>query len=87
MTLDDWERFDLIVCMDNQNLRTLKESAPSVEAFEKVFLATKYCDKFRLADAVPDPYYGGAESFEYVIDLLEDACRGLLENSEMRILK
>ena len=40
---------------------------------------TEYCTRFTHADHVPDPYYGGAEGFEYVLDLLEDACAGLLE--------
>jgi len=44
---------------------------------------TDYCTRFTHADYVPDPYYGGAEGFEYVLDLLEDACAGLLE--ELRI--
>lgn len=39
---------------------------------------TEYCTKFTHADYVPDPYYGGAEGFEYVLDILEDACAGLL---------
>ena len=39
---------------------------------------TEYCTKFAHADYVPDPYYGGAEGFEYVLDILEDACAGLL---------
>lgn len=38
---------------------------------------TEYCTRI-LADHVPDPYYGGAEGFEYVLDVLEDACAGLL---------
>ena len=42
-------------------------------------LMTEYCTKFTHADHVPDPYYGGAEGFEYVLDVLEDACAGLLE--------
>ena len=40
---------------------------------------TEFCTRFTHADHVPDPYYGGEEGFEYVLDLLEDACAGLLE--------
>jgi protein-tyrosine phosphatase len=38
----------------------------------------RYCSRFD-AHEVPDPYYGGAEGFEQVLDLLEDACTGLLQ--------
>lgn len=77
MKRQDWDIFDAIICMDNQNLKALQNRAPSSEHFKKVSLATNYCSKFYLADCVPDPYYGGDEGFEYVIDLLEDACQGL----------
>jgi protein-tyrosine phosphatase len=58
----------------------LSNRAPSAEYFKKVTLATNYCDKYCSADCVPDPYYGGEEGFEYVIDLLEDACAGLIDS-------
>ena len=45
---------------------------------EKLSLMTDYCDKVA-ADEVPDPYYEGPEGFEYVLDILEDACDGLLK--------
>ena len=78
----DWDDWDMIVCMDAQNRRALSNRAPSVDYFAKVSLATNYCDKYCLADCVPDPYYGGEEGFEYVIDLLEDACAGLIDYIE-----
>jgi protein-tyrosine phosphatase len=80
MCREDWDKWDLIVCMDAQNRRALSNRAPSAEHFKKVTLATNYCDKHCLADCVPDPYYGGEEGFEYVIDLLEDACAGLIDS-------
>lgn len=76
---DDFHRFDLIIGMDDRNIDDLKERAPSVEAWNKIHRMTEYCTKFTHADHVPDPYYGGSEGFEYVLDLLEDACAGLLE--------
>lgn len=79
MRKEDWDEWDMIVCMDAQNRRALSNRAPSAEHFQKVTLATNYCDKHCLADCVPDPYYGGEEGFEYVIDLLEDACNGLID--------
>lgn len=75
---EDFLRFDLIIGMDDRNLEDLKERAPSVEACAKIRRMTDYCTRFTYADHVPDPYYGGAEGFEHVLDLLEDACAGLL---------
>ena len=75
---DDFYEFDLIIGMDDRNIDDLKERAPSVEACGKIHRMTEYCTKFAHADYVPDPYYGGAEGFEYVLDILEDACAGLL---------
>ena len=63
MRRDDWDKWDMIVCMDAQNRRALSNRAPSAEHFQKVTLATNYCDKYCLADCVPDPYYGGEEGF------------------------
>ncbi|EJW99431.1 low molecular weight protein-tyrosine-phosphatase [gut metagenome] len=74
---DDFERFDLIIGMDDRNIDDLKDRAPSVEACEKIYRMTEFCTRM-VADHVPDPYYGGAEGFEYVLDVLEDACAGLL---------
>ena len=75
---DDFYRFDLIIGMDDCNIEDLKERAPSVAEWAKIHRMTDFCTKFAYADHVPDPYYGGAEGFEYVLDLLEDACAGLL---------
>ena len=76
---DDFYDFDLIIGMDDRNIDDLKDRAPSVEAWKKIHRMTEYCTKFTHADHVPDPYYGGAEGVEYVLDVLEDACAGLLE--------
>ncbi|MDR0961794.1 MAG: low molecular weight phosphotyrosine protein phosphatase [Mediterranea sp.] len=75
----DFERFDLIIGMDDSNIAALKERAASLEEVAKIRRMTDYCTLYTDADYVPDPYYGGASGFEYVINLLEDACAGLLE--------
>ena len=75
---DDFERFDLILGMDDRNIDDLNDRAPSIEAMKKIGRMTDYCKKIT-TDHVPDPYYGGAEGFEYVLDILEDACNGLLD--------
>ena len=77
ITQTDFFRFDLIIGMDADNQRALQQLAPAQTA-HKIRTAVSYCDKFRHADAVPDPYYGGDAGFEYAIDLLEDACDGII---------
>lgn len=76
---DDFLHFDLIIGMDDRNLDDLRDRAPSLEACQKIHRMTDYCTRYTWADYVPDPYYGGAEGFEHVLDLLEDACAGLLQ--------
>ena len=76
-TLDFFD-FDLIVGMDDRNIDALHEKAPSPEAERKIVRMTDFC-QLKMADYVPDPYYGGAQGFETVLDLLEDACQGLLQ--------
>jgi protein-tyrosine phosphatase len=68
----DFDRFDLILAMDAENKRDLLAMAPDEEARAKVRM-------FRAGDLdVPDPYYGGADGFEEVLDLAEEAARELL---------
>jgi protein-tyrosine phosphatase len=75
---DDFFDFDLILGMDDHNIQDLKERAPSPETEQKIHRMTDYCRQ-RVVDYVPDPYYGGASGFENVLDILEDACQGLLD--------
>ena len=74
---DDFYDFDLIIGMDDRNIDGLNDRAPGPEEQKKIHRMTDYCTRMA-ADHVPDPYYGGSEGFEYVIDILEDACAGLL---------
>ena len=74
----DFYDFDLILGMDDANIDALREKAPDIETERKIGRMTDYC-RTKVADHVPDPYYGGAQGFEYVLDILEDACSGLLE--------
>ena len=77
---EDFYNFDLIIGMDDCNIDDLKDRAPSTAEWSKIHRMTEYCTKFTHADHVPDPYYGGSEGFEYVLDILEDACAGLLQS-------
>jgi protein-tyrosine phosphatase len=74
----DFERFDYIVVMDNSNFANVKALATTQEEVEKIHLMTDFCTQITSHDHIPDPYYGGASGFELVMDLLEDACEGLL---------
>lgn len=78
VTTEDFYNFDLIVAMDERNVDDLRERAPGLEEEKKIVRMTDYLQN-RVADHVPDPYYGGASGFENVLDILEDACEGLLE--------
>jgi protein-tyrosine phosphatase len=64
--------------MDDRNIQDLKDKAPSLETEKKICRMTDFC-RVKQVDYVPDPYYGGAQGFENVLDILEDACSGLLE--------
>ena len=72
----DFERFDLILAMDTQNLEVLRKRAPAGYR-ERVRLFLEFAPDCGL-DEVPDPYYGGPAGFEHVLDLVEEASRGLL---------
>lgn len=76
---EDFECFDLILAMDDNNYEALHRLAPSREAADRIermvtFTREEFPDRFY----VPDPYYEGREGFELVLDLLECGCRNLL---------
>jgi protein-tyrosine phosphatase len=72
----DFERFDLILAMDRDNLRVLRRRAPAT-AHERLQLFLEFAPDSGIED-VPDPYYGGPNGFEEVLDLVEAAARGLI---------
>ncbi|MBK6850185.1 MAG: low molecular weight phosphotyrosine protein phosphatase [Burkholderiales bacterium] len=74
---DDFEAFDLVVAMDDDNLESLQQICPP-EAAHKLVLLLDFAPQ---ADQpqVPDPYYGGPAGFERVLDLVELGCDGLLQ--------
>jgi hypothetical protein len=71
-------RFDHVLTMDRQNLKAVRSLAGGEEATAEIGPLTRYCRRYSIEE-VPDPYYGGEEGFDRVLDLLEDACAGLLE--------
>ncbi len=74
----DFDHFDIILGMDDENVRTLKSRARNSEDKAKIFKMTDFRKNWDYTE-VPDPYYGGEAGFELVLDLLEDSCEGLLE--------
>jgi protein-tyrosine phosphatase len=78
ITADDLSRFDHVLTMDRQNLEAVRGLAGRGEAAARIGPLTRYCRRYSVEE-VPDPYYGGEEGFDRVLDLLEDACGGLLE--------
>lgn len=74
---EDFERFDLLLAMDHDNLALLKRGARP-EHHAKLGLFMSYASRFD-TDEVPDPYYGGEQGFELVLDMAEDAAHGLIE--------
>jgi len=77
---DDFDRFDLIIGMDQENLRAIRAKARSKEDEQKIRLMADYLHHHPSHPTIPDPYYGSDRDFELVIDLLEDACEGLLKD-------
>jgi protein-tyrosine phosphatase len=75
---EDLIEFDLILAMDRENLAELQRRAPT-ELRERVRLFLEFADDPDV-DEVPDPYYGGDQGFERVLDLTEAAARGLLDH-------
>ena len=78
----DFENFDLILAMDRENLNVLHHRAPA-HARERVRLFLEFAPEATVTE-VPDPYYGGPNGFEEVLDLVEAATHGLLQHLRQR---
>jgi protein-tyrosine phosphatase len=74
---EDFYTFDLILAMDDRNLADLKEICPR-DQLHKLRLMLAFATHYPETE-VPDPYFGGSKGFEHVLDLLDDACNGLLD--------
>jgi protein-tyrosine phosphatase len=77
VTQDDFRDFDLILAMDWENLALLQQQCPRAHK-HKLHLLMRFAGEHDAA-TVPDPYYGGPEGFNTVLDYVEDACQGLIE--------
>ena len=77
---EDFERFDMIIAMDDNNYEALFRLAPDRKAQQKIYRFREFLRRNPNWSYIPDPYYEGHEGFELVLDLLEDGCSTLLEN-------
>ncbi|MCU4177583.1 low molecular weight protein-tyrosine-phosphatase [Carboxylicivirga sp. N1Y90] len=75
----DFDHFDYVIGMDSQNIMDLENLTRNESDLAKIYKMTDFCS-VHSENAVPDPYYGGAAGFELVLDILEDACEGLLKH-------
>lgn len=83
---DDLEDFDLVIAMDRSNREDLLSLARTDEQRERIRLLREFDPDAAPGDLdVPDPYYGGEDGFEEVLDIVERSCRGLLAEVESRI--
>ncbi len=85
----DFERFDLLVAMDERNITALRQVCPPAQR-DKIHLLMEFVpetdDRWHGAREVVDPYFGGKEGFEQVLDQCEAACRGLIAELRARLL-
>ena len=75
---NDLAEFDLVLCMDRDNLEYVRQLAGQGRLRAQIRLFCEFVSDRNIRD-VPDPYYGGADGFDTVMDLLEDGCANLLE--------
>lgn len=80
----DFEQADFILGMSDEIITELQILAPEKTNFEKIHNLCDFCH-FHPDTEVPDPYCGDQEEFEFVLDILEDACTGLLEMLKKKI--
>lgn len=82
---EDFRRFDYVLAMDRDNLAGLEKICPAGSEF-KLQLFLSYAPNLE-TDEVPDPYYGGPMGFERVMDMIEEAANGLLQDIQLRYLQ
>lgn len=74
----DFDNFDYIVIMDDENYKNIRRQAHNDDERKKVIRMADYFVKYKGKTSVPDPYYGGDAEFELALDLIEDGCNGIL---------
>lgn len=82
---EDFREFDMILAMDWENLSALQQQCPKIYQ-HKLMLLMRFSNEFEEA-TVPDPYYGGPEGFNKVLDYIEDASQGVFELVRKRAMQ
>jgi len=80
---EDFERYDLILAMDWDNIAALEARCPP-EQRGKLRRLSEF-GRVHASEVVPDPYYAGPAAFDHVLDLVEDACDGVVEHLRQRL--
>ena len=81
----DFEKFDYIIVMDNNNYNNVKKLAITQEDVDKIHRMTDFSVDFADHDHVPDPYFGGDDGFNLVMNLLEDSAKGLIKEVKTKL--
>ena len=76
---EDFLRYDYLIGMDDENIHDLRRLAPDKESADKIICLANYLQKYAGEPTIPDPYYEGTKDFIRALDLIEDACKGLLD--------
>ncbi len=74
----DFKEFDFIITMDNENFNDITKLDTNSNHTNKIHKMVEYCTTNKVNE-VPDPYYGGKDGFNKVLDILEDGCKGMLD--------
>jgi protein-tyrosine phosphatase len=80
---EDFGYYDYVIAMDQENYISLSQKCPR-EHVDKIYMFMDFAPEMRTRE-VPDPYYGGAQGFERVFDLVDAAARGLLMDIRQRL--
>ncbi|MFI3327915.1 MAG: low molecular weight protein-tyrosine-phosphatase [Rikenellaceae bacterium] len=82
VTESDLEEFDRVIVMDDKNLRDVEIIAPSPEAKRKIERFADLVTEMPDIHFVPDPYYGGTEGFNHVLDILQEGCQRIIDQTK-----
>lgn len=83
---EDFKNFDYILAMDHSNMKNLRELCPDGVDQNKMQLFLNFSEKYK-GQPVPDPYYGGGDGFDRVLQMCEDASHGLFSYLSKKISK
>ncbi len=77
---EDFDHYDYLIGMDEENIHDMRRVCNSKKQANKIICLADYLRKYAGETTIPDPYYGGTKDFVWALDLIEDACEGLLDS-------